>query len=113
MAFGRIVQLEDIMFVCLSSGASPRYREDIVRSLSMPPGMKLQFRYEEKYLTQPVLAAVVADQAEDEDALIVYIDQANLPVPPTYVPTRHARVTRVNRHGTTLSVELILGDFAY
>ena len=33
------------MFVCLSSGYRPRYLRDIVRSLALPKGAWLAFRY--------------------------------------------------------------------
>jgi len=38
------------MFVCLSSGSSARYREDILRALAMPVGSRLQFRYDQKWV---------------------------------------------------------------
>src|SRR4051794_24776550 len=101
------------MFVCLSSGSTPRYREDILRSLAMPVGTILQFRYERRYLTQAVSTAVEDGRAESQTALVVYVDQNNPAVPPSYVPCRFAEVRRVTSHGTTLSLELALGHFGF
>jgi hypothetical protein len=101
------------MFVCLSSGSSARYREDIMRSVALPKGMILQFRYDQKYLTPGVSAAVDANQAVGESALIVYIDQHLKAESPNYVACRYAKVVRVSRHGTTVSVELTLDNYAY
>jgi len=34
------------MLLCLSSGFTPRYREHVLRAISMPSGSRLRFRYE-------------------------------------------------------------------
>lgn len=34
------------MLLCLSSGFTPRYRDDVLRAISMPSGSHLRFRYE-------------------------------------------------------------------
>ena len=43
------------MHICLSSGARPRYREDIVRALAMPEGTHLAFRYDQKWVDPNVI----------------------------------------------------------
>jgi hypothetical protein len=42
-------------FICFSSGAQQRYRDDIVRAMAMPAGCELTFRYRLKYLARAVL----------------------------------------------------------
>lgn len=101
------------MFVCLSSGTSPRYREDIIRALALPTGTVLQFRYDKRYWTQAVRTAVEQGTAKGQDALIVYIDQATQGQPPTYAPCRYAQIKNVAEHGTTVSLELVVGEYAY
>jgi hypothetical protein len=79
-------------FICLSSGASPRYREDITRALALPVGTVLQFRYDKAYLTQAVRIAVEQGTAAGQPAIIVYIDQSVQGQAPSYVPCRYARI---------------------
>lgn len=101
------------MFICLSSGASPRYRDDILRSLALPPGALLPFRYDKRYLAQSVRLALDQAQVSGQPALIVYIDQQTQGQLPNYVPCRFATITSVSEHGTTVSLELAAGEFAY
>jgi len=101
------------MFICLSSGHRPQYRDDIFRALALPSGSVLQFRYEKRYLAQATLADVEKKVAAGMAALIVYIDQATVNNTPAFVPCRYAKVKGVAEHGTTVSVELIVDEFAY
>ena len=101
------------MFICLSSGSRPQYRDDIFRALALPSGSVLQFRYDKRYLTQATRTDVENKAAAGMAALIVYIDQATKDKPPAFVPCRYAKVKSVAEHGTTVSVELIVDDFAY
>lgn len=101
------------MFVCLSSGASPRYLEDVLRSLALPAGAVVQFRYHKKHLAQAVRTAIEAGTAEAQPALIVYIDQKTPGQPPTYVPCRFATIKTVSDHGTTVTLELLVAEYAY
>jgi hypothetical protein len=101
------------MFICLSSGASPRYLEDILRSLALPAGAVVQFRYDKKRLAQAARMAIDRAQTEGQPALIAYIDQRTQGQPPTYVPCRFATIKKVSEHGTTVGLELLVADYAY
>jgi hypothetical protein len=43
------------MLVLLSSGATRRYRDDNIRTLALPRGGELQFRYDRRYIDPAVL----------------------------------------------------------
>src|SRR5262249_62201072 len=101
------------MFICLSSGASPRYLEDVLRSLALPAGAVVHFRYDKKHLAQAIRTAIDARQPEGQPALIVYIDQRTQGQPPTYVPCRFATIRTVSEHGTTVSLQLVVAEYAY
>ncbi len=87
------------MLLCLSSGATPRYRQDILRALSKPEGMELRFRYEldlvEEELKQGIACLV------GEEVCIAYLDRSKSNKMPKVVPVRSGIVTNV----------AVLGDF--
>ena len=101
------------MFICLSSGSRPQYRDDVFRALALPAGAAIQFRYDKRYLTQATSTDVQNKAAANQPALIVYVDQAAQDSPPGFVPCRYAKIKSVAEHGTTVSIELIVGDYAY
>lgn len=101
------------MFICLSSGASPRYREDVLRALAMPTGAAVQFRYDLKHLAHAVQNAVHEKKAEGQPALIVYVKQPTPDAAASYVPCRYAKIKKVNQHGTTVSLLLTLEEYGY
>ena len=100
------------MFVCLSSGSSARYREDILRALAMPVGSRLEFRYDQKWVA-PIIRGRLSDVPEGQKVLIAYIDQEDKSKTPEIVPCRLATLGEVVPHGSTVSLELILGEYAY
>lgn len=100
------------MFLCLSSGQSVRYRLDVLRALSMPPGTYLQFRYDLKYVAPGVRAACEKEFPHQKQALIAYIDQADKSRAPEIVPVRFATVQDGQILGTTISLRLCLEQFA-
>lgn len=101
------------MLLCLSSGHSRRYREDVLRSASLPPGSVIQFRYDEKHLGPSVKALVTTEKAVASSVLIVYSDQAMRDRDPELVPCRYATVVSQETLGTTISIRLRLQDYAY
>ena len=101
------------MFVCLSAGRSPRYREDILRALAMPMGCSLQFRYDQKWVAQIIRDRLPAGIAKGQKVLIAYIDQEDKSKIPEIVPCRFATLGEVVPHGSTVSLELIVGQYAY
>lgn len=101
------------MFICLSSGASPQYRHDILRALALPKGAQLQFRYDLKWIAQAVKDQLSKGKLnQPADALIAFIDQRDKTRIPELVPCRFAEITEAQTHGTTVSLILTVGDFA-
>src|SRR6266540_2461948 len=101
------------MHVCLSSGGSPRYRQDILRALAMPFGTDLQFRYRKKWLSPDTAADVPKMKDKRPRALIAYIDQTDPVRLPSLVPCRFARIVEAISLGSTVTLTLRLEGFAY
>jgi len=99
------------MFLCLSSGSSPRYREDVLRSLSQPWGSILQFRYLKRYLAPGVLEKAQAAKETQTQTIIAYIDQSDPSRAPEIVPCRFASITAVVAVGTAVTLQLELQEF--
>jgi len=100
------------MFVCLSSGASPRYRQDILRALGMPHGASLQFRYQSKWIAPSVFGKVKDGKIINSRALVAYVDQSIPGQAPELIPCRFASISEASIHGTTVSLVLNLGEIA-
>ncbi len=101
------------MLICLSSGARPRYRQDIIRAIAMPNGASLQFRYDSKWIAPKIREMIEKGEEADNSVLIAYIDQTNQTKIPELVPCRFAKLAKATSHGTTVSLTLILANFAY
>jgi hypothetical protein len=100
--------------LCLSSGASPRYRNDIRRALSMPSGTQLQFRYDRKWISHSILASIDAgDAGIGETVIIAYLDQSNPLVQTSIVPCRRGVLRKVEALGSTVTLEIAVDSFAY
>ena len=100
------------MYVCLSSGASPRYRQDILRALAMPHGASLQFRYQSKWIGPQILEKIANGTITNSPALIAYIDQSVPGQTPELIPCRLASISEASSHGTTVSLLLDLKEIA-
>jgi hypothetical protein len=101
------------MFICLSSGARPRYRQDIIRAIAMPEGSKLQFRYRLDLVAQRVKQMIENGTYKNNKALIAYLDQRDGTKPPELVPCRFAKIAHAQMHGSTTSLVFVLEEFAY
>jgi hypothetical protein len=101
------------MFICLSSGARPRYRQDILRAIAMPSGMRLQFRYTNNIVAPKIIDRIHTGSVKGEKALIAYCDQHDPNVTPEFIPCRYATIEEAEIHGLTVSLVLSLEDFAY
>lgn len=99
------------MFILLSSGAKPRYRQDVLRAIAMPKGMQLPFRYSQDIIEQNILAKIELGLVKDQEALICYIDQHEPSLTPEVIPCRYARITDAQIYGSTVTINLSLGDF--
>jgi hypothetical protein len=94
------------MLLCLSSGARPRYREDIIRAISMPFGALLQFRYK-KDLVEPH----VFDNPKQWRACIAYLDRSDNSNTPNIIPCRLATLRHVESCGDFYVLQLELDEF--
>jgi len=101
------------MDICLSSGSTPQYKRDILRAIESPAGAWLQFRYRKTWLSADVQRAVLSRPFLPRPAIIAYVDQTNSSKQPEFVPLRSALITDVASHGTTVSLQLELGDFVF
>lgn len=90
-------------FICFSSGAQRRYRDDIIRAMAMPAGCELTFRYRLKYLAHAVQEHLKNGRITPGDqVLISYLDQSDRAQPVFFIPVRFATIIEVP----------IIGDFA-
>lgn len=101
------------MFICMSSGARPRYRQDVILALAMPEGSSLQFRYDLKWIAPKVIERIKNGSFKNVKALISYIDQQDKTKIPELVPCRFARITNSKIHGTTATLRFKLEKFAF
>lgn len=100
------------MLVCLSSGARARYLEDIVRSLALPDGAALQFRYDETLIHADTMARLRGGSIKGEKVLICYLFAADKGADTSAVPTRFAEITEVKIVGSSVVLVFKLGAFA-
>jgi hypothetical protein len=101
------------MFIFLSSGASPRYRQDVLRAIAMPKGARLQFRYDFKWIPAKVRDLLFKEGVKNTPSLIAYIDQHDKTRTPELVPCRFAALVDVAPIGSTVSLTLALEEFGY
>lgn len=100
------------VFLFLTSGSRPRYREDALRTLAAPLYAEIQFRYR-KDLLNPNLLTELSDASKGSStpkAIICYLAEGGVGPQPLY-PLRFAEVVSFNPHGTTVSVILKVGAF--
>ena len=101
------------MFICLSSGARPRYREDVLRALAMPEGSSVQFRYDLKWVAPVIRDRLSGKDGKGTSCLIAYIDQSDPNKAPDLIPCRFATLLDAAVYGSTVSLVLTLHELAY
>ena len=99
------------MLLFLSSGARNRYREDIVRSLALPEGGFLQFRYELAIVDQRILDSVKSGQLLNRDVIVCYVSTLPEGVPTDFVPCRFARITSAEIVGSSFVVRFQVAGY--
>lgn len=99
------------MLVLLSSGASRRYRDDIIRVLALPEGADLQFRYDRRYIDEALAQQIGTGQLKHENAIVLYLwsDKENLRT--ETVPCRFVTVVGTEFSGSTCIIRLRVGSF--
>jgi hypothetical protein len=101
------------MYVCLSSGALPRYREDILRALAMPAGSHLQFRYHVDIVASAIREPLKQGAQIRGNCLIAALTFSDLERCSKIIPCRAAEIVAAQAHGSTYSLTMELGDFSY
>jgi hypothetical protein len=100
------------MLLFLSSGARSRYREDIVRTLALAAGGRLQFRYDLSIVDQTVINATKSGKLPGQRALVCYVWNRAEGAPPEYVPCRAVEVTDAEIVGSSFVVRFKVCDYA-
>jgi hypothetical protein len=100
------------MLLFLSSGARPRYRDDVVRALALPPGAELQFRYERSIVSEELIDRIGTNYLRDQSGLVCYVATSNTAHPVRLVPCRFVTVLYSEIVGTSCILRLAMRDFA-
>jgi hypothetical protein len=101
------------MYLCLSSGDTPRYLQDVVRAIALPVGAELQFRYRQKWLSPKAMDGLDRVRPTRPRVLLAYIDQSDPSQVPLLVPSRFGRLVDATKQGTTVSLTIRLEGYAY
>jgi hypothetical protein len=101
------------MIFLLSSDLSLRYKLDILRCLSAPIGSTVQFRYDKVYVAEDTLKTLTDAKTNfPVEAIVCSVASAGVGVLPM-VPVRRVQIAEKPReHGATLSMSLIMREFA-
>lgn len=103
-----------MQFICFSSGAQRRYRDDIVRAMAMPAGCEITFRYRLKYLAHSVQEHLKASRiGKDDQVLICYLDQSDRAKPVDFIPIRFAALIEAPVIGDFVVLRMQVGKFAF
>lgn len=100
------------MLVLLSSGATPRYRDDIIRILALPAGADLQFRYDRRYIDPALLQKIEAGEVHDEKAIVLYLWSDRDKLHTEIVPCRFVNVVGIDFAGSSCIIRLRAENFA-
>lgn len=102
------------MYVLLSSQASPRYREDILRCLAAPVNGIVQFRYQTDIVTDAVIGQI-NDRGPRSGplgkAIVCFVDTSPQGVSPV-MPIRLVTIVSAAVHGSTVSLTLRMKGLA-
>jgi hypothetical protein len=99
------------MLLCLSSGFTPRYREDILRATAMPMGNSLRFRYELPLISENLLNKFKNCYLKGESVCIAYLDRSDSTCAPTIIPCRIGTLLKSEVCGNFCILDFKLGAF--
>jgi hypothetical protein len=103
-----------MQFICFSSGAQRRYRDDIVRAMAMPAGCELTFRYRAKYISHSVQEFLrKTTLVEQPRVLVCYLDQSERQRPVDFIPIRFARLIEAPIIGDFVVLRMRVEQFAF
>ena len=102
------------MYVLLSSAATKRYRDDILRCMAAPVGAQIQFRYGERLVGESIKSDIKGIRNSLGVVCNVNID-VKLDAKGTHplTPVRGVIIERVWTTGSTISISIIMGEFAH
>ncbi len=99
------------MLVLLSSGASRRYRDDIIRVLALPADAELQFRYDRKYIHESLAQRIDTGQLKRENGIVLYLSSDKENLSAETVPCRFVTVVDAEFAGSSCIIRLRVGGF--
>jgi hypothetical protein len=101
------------VLLLISSNASRRYGDDIVRALAHPHGADFQFRYGLKYFDPSLLTRVNAGSLAGETALICFLHTDKTARTATFVSCRVVKLLRSEVLGSSCILTLAAGDYVH
>jgi len=97
--------------VCQSSAYYPRYRDDVLRFISMPTGSHLVLRYRECHVPPETIKLLESNEAIGARALLCYADTTSLAGSCRAVPLRFGNVVESSKEGEFLLLTVRLGKY--
>jgi hypothetical protein len=98
------------MLICLSSEARLRYREDVLRAITLPRGARLLLRYRFDLVPEGLRKELEEGALNGHAVCVVHLDTQAKPNPKG-VPCRDGVVIQSYLSGNAIFVEAELGDF--
>lgn len=99
------------MLLLPSSEARPRFLDDIFRSLALPAGIGLTFRYDTASVDPALRDAEASGRLIGQQALVCYLDAQDSSRPISLVPCRLAKVSKIEFIGSSFIVDLQIGGY--
>jgi len=100
------------MLLLLSSGARPRYRDDIIRCLALPLNGELQFRYDKRWVEDDLIAEISNGTfPSGERALVLYLSADMAARKVDIVPCRFVEIRAAELVGTSCILTLRAQEF--
>lgn len=101
------------MLLLISSSATQRYSDDIVRALAHPIGSDFQFRYDMKYLAPDVAALADSNKLANAQALVVFMHADASALTTTFVGCRSVTVRRNQIVGSSCILTLAANQYIH
>lgn len=98
------------MLVLLSSSKRKRYRDDILRCIAAPQGTRVQFRYSRGLVEEAIWENPKRFESQQGLVCSVNLDCVDAPCP--LIPVRTVTIERIFRHGTTMTLVLVIEELA-
>jgi hypothetical protein len=99
------------MLLCLSSGATQRYRQDILRAIAQPAGAVMQFRYSLDLIAESLKQLIGEKKLKDERLCLAYLDRGGKEQAPRVVPCRAATLLAAEVFGEFCVLSFRLDDY--